>query len=81
MQKIIVLPHQSEYMQAPYLFPEKRWFFFVCGYGSGKTKANVIALLYAVKQLQDKKDRSGDHARLMVAEYTLAHLNKTFLCI
>jgi hypothetical protein len=79
MQKIIVLPHQSEYMQAPYLFPEKRWFFFVCGYGSGKTKANVIALLYAVKQLQGKKDRAGDYARLIVAGYTLAHLNKTFL--
>jgi hypothetical protein len=79
MQKIIVLPHQSEYMQAPYLFPEKRWFFFVCGYGAGKTKANVISLLYAVKQLQNKKDRSGDYARLMVAGYTLAHLNKTFL--
>jgi hypothetical protein len=79
MQKIIVLPHQSEYMQAPYLFPEKRWFFFVCGYAAGKTKANVIALLYAVKGLQGKKDRSGDYARLMVAGYTLAHLNKTFL--
>jgi hypothetical protein len=66
-------------MQAPYLFPEKRWFFFVCGYGSGKTKANVFSLLYTVKRLQGKKDRSGDYARLMVAGYTLAHLNKTFL--
>jgi hypothetical protein len=79
MQKITVLPHQSEYMLAPYLFPEKRWFFFVCGYAAGKTKANVISLLYAVKQLQGKKDRSGDYARLIVAGYTLAHLNKTFL--
>jgi hypothetical protein len=79
MNKVIVLPHQSEYMQAPYLFPEKRWFFFVCGYGSGKTKGNVISLLYAVKQLQGKKDRSGDYARLIVAGITLAHLNKTFL--
>jgi hypothetical protein len=79
MQKIFVMPHQSEYMQAPYLFPEKRWFFFLCGYAAGKTKANVIALLYAVKQLQGKKDRSGDYARLIVAGITLAHLNKTFL--
>jgi hypothetical protein len=79
MNKVIVLPHQSSYMQAPYLFPEKRWFFLVCGYGSGKTKANVFSLLYAVKRLQGKKDRSGDYARLMVAGYTLAHLNKTFL--
>jgi hypothetical protein len=66
-------------MQAPYIFPEKRWFFFVCGYAAGKTKANVISLLYAVKQLQGKKDRSGDYARIIVAGITLAHLNKTFL--
>jgi hypothetical protein len=79
MQKVIVLPHQSGYLQAPYLFLEKRWFFFVCGYGSGKTRGNVIALLYAVKRLQGKKDRGGDYARLMVAGYTLSHLNKTFL--
>jgi hypothetical protein len=79
MQNIYVLHHQSKYMQAPYLFPEKRWFFFVCGYAAGKTKANVISLLYAVKQLQGRKDRSGDYARLIVAGITLAHLNKTFL--
>jgi hypothetical protein len=66
-------------MQAPYLFPEKRWFFMVCGYGAGKTRANVIALVNAVKRLQGKKDRAGDYARLIVAGYTLAHLNKTFL--
>jgi hypothetical protein len=79
MKKVMVLPHQGEYMQAPYLFPEKRWFFLVCGYGAGKTRANVFALLYAVKRLQGKKDRAGDYARLIIAGYTLAHLNKTFL--
>jgi hypothetical protein len=79
MQNIYILPHQSEYMQAPYLFPEKRWFFFVCGYAAGKTKSNVFSLLYAVKQLQGKKDRSGDYARIIVAGITLAHLNKTLL--
>jgi hypothetical protein len=47
--------------------------------GAGKTRANVIALLYAVKRLQGKKDRAGDYARIIVAGYTLAHLNKTFL--
>lgn len=79
MQKVIVLPHQSKYMLSPYLFPEKRWFFLVCGYGAGKTRANVYALLNAVKRLQGKKDRAGDYARLMVAGFTMAHLNKTFL--
>jgi hypothetical protein len=32
-----------------------------------------------VKRLQGKKDRAGDYARIIVAGYTLAHLNKTFL--
>jgi hypothetical protein len=66
-------------MQAPYLFPKIRYFMLCCGYGAGKTRANVLALLYAVKNLQGKKDRAGDYARLMVAGYTLSHLNKTFL--
>ena len=79
MQKVILLEHQSTYLQAPYLFPETRWFFLVCGYGAGKTRANVFALLYAVKRLQGKKARAGNYVRLMVAGYTLAHLNKTFL--
>jgi hypothetical protein len=79
MKNVYLLRHQSAYMQAPYLYPETRWFFLVCGYGAGKTRANVFALLYAVKKLQGKKDYSGDYARLMVAGYTLAHLNKTFL--
>jgi hypothetical protein len=79
MQKAALLEHQSAYMQAPYLFPDKRWFFLVCGYGAGKTRANVFSLLYAVKRLQGKRDRAGDYVRLIVAGYTLAHLNKTFL--
>ena len=29
--------------------------------------------------LQGKKDRAGDYARIIVAGYTLSHLNKTFL--
>jgi hypothetical protein len=74
-----MLPHQSRYMQAPYLFPGIRYFFLCCGYGSGKTRANAMALLYAVKNLQGKKDRAGDYARIIVAGYTLAHLNKTLL--
>jgi hypothetical protein len=79
MKNMVVLPHQSQYMQAPGLFPEVSWFFLCCGYGAGKTRANVIALLYDVKRLQGKKDRAGDHVRLMVCGTTLSHLEKTFL--
>jgi len=79
MQNVVVLPHQSHYMQAPFLFPEIRWFFLCCGYGAGKTRADVIALCNDIKRLQGKKDRAGDYARLMVCGYTLSHLEKTFL--
>jgi hypothetical protein len=51
----------------------------VAGYGAGKSRANAIAILYWTKKLQGKKDRAGDGARLMIAGYTLAHLNKTLL--
>ena len=79
MKNIVMLPHQSRFVQAPGLFPEIRFFFFVGGYGSGKTRANVYALLWNINILNGKKDRAGDYARIIVAGITLAHLNKTFL--
>jgi hypothetical protein len=79
MQIVKLLPHQSWYIQAPFLCPEVTTFMLVCGYGAGKTRGNVLAVLSAVKRLQGKKDRAGDYARLIVAGYTLSHLNKTFL--
>jgi hypothetical protein len=79
MQTVKMLPHQGLYLQAPYLFPEVTYFLLVCGYGAGKTRANVFAALHAIKRLQGKKDQAGDYARIIVAGYTLSHLNKTFL--
>ena len=79
MRNVLILPHQGHYMQAPALFPEVRFFFLCCGYGAGKTRADVIAALHDVKRLQHKKDRAGDYARLLVCGYTLSHLEKTFL--
>ena len=79
MKNVLVLPHQSHYMQAPFLFPEVRWFFLCCGYGAGKTRADTIAINNDIARLQGKKDRAGDYARLMVCGYTLSHLEKTLL--
>ena len=79
MKNVFVLPHQGYYMQAPQLFPDKRYFFLVCGYGAGKTQANVFAVLLNAKRLQGKKDRAGNYARIMVCGVTLSHLEKTFL--
>jgi hypothetical protein len=66
-------------MQSPFLFRDITYHFLCCGYGAGKTRANAMALIHAIKILQGKKDRAGDYARLIVAGYTLAHLNKTLL--
>jgi len=79
MRNVLVLPHQGYYLQAPSLFPEIRWFFLICGYGAGKTQANVFAVLNDVKRLQGKKNKAGSFARLMVCGYTLSHLEKTFM--
>jgi hypothetical protein len=79
MQNVAMLPHQSRYVLIPYLYPEIRYHLLLCGYGAGKTRANTLAVLYAVKILQGKKDRAGDYARIMIAGYTLKHLNRTIL--
>ena len=79
MQTIKLLPHQSLYIQAPLLYPQQRYFFLLCGYGACKTRANVFLTLHWVKKLQNKKDIAGDYARILVAGYTLSHLEATFL--
>ena len=79
MKNVLMLPHQSQYIQAPELFPEIKWFFLCCGYGAGKTRADVFAPINDIKRLQGKKDRAGDNARLMICGFTLSHLEKTLL--
>jgi hypothetical protein len=61
------------------LFPEKRWFIAVAGYGSGKTSGLVCMLEYYIKALEGKRDKDGRRPRIMLAGVTLAHLQKTTL--
>lgn len=79
MYKKLLLPHQGRFIQAPFLFPEKRWFVLVAGYGAGKTSSNAFLLEYLCKALQGKKDREGHRPRVMLGGVTLAHLEKTTL--
>lgn len=76
---VLLIPHQETYIQSYENFPEKRWHMLVTGFGGGKTRANTILCLKLINQLQGKKDRAGDGARIIVAGYTLAHLEKTFM--
>jgi hypothetical protein len=79
MLNVKLLPHQRNYLVAPYLFPEIRFFLLCAGYGAGKTRSNVFDALHLVKRLQNKKDVAGDYARIIVAGSTLSRLESTFL--
>ena len=76
---VLLVPHQEIYLQSWKNFPEIRWHMLVTGFGGGKTRANVILTLMLVRELQGLKDRAGDGARIIVAGYTLLHLERTFL--
>jgi hypothetical protein len=79
LYKKVLLPHQGLFLQAPFLFPEKRWFMLVAGYGAGKTSSIAYLILHLCKILQGKKDREGHRPRIMLGGVTLSHLEKTTL--
>lgn len=79
MTDVHLMTAQSAYLMAPEIYKNIRWFFLCAGYGYGKTFSNVTAVLHDIERLQDKKDSSGAGARLIVAGFTLAHLELTFM--
>ena len=76
---VLLVPHQEIYLQSWRNFPEIRWHMLVTGFGGGKTRANVILTLMLIRELQGLKDRAGDFARIIVAGFTLLHLERTFI--
>ena len=79
MKKKFLLPHQTQFMRAPYLFPEIRFFLFTAGYGAGKTSSVSTAVTYDMMMLKDKRDREGRRPRLGLGGKSLGHLVKTTL--
>jgi hypothetical protein len=79
VKKKFLFTHQTQFMLAPYLFPEKRFFIFTAGYGAGKTSSVASAVLYDINLLKDKKDREGRRPRLGLGGKSLGHLVKTTL--
>lgn len=79
MKKKFLLSHQTLFMRAPYLFPEKRFFVFTAGYGSGKTSSISTCILHDIAMLKDKRDREGRRPRLGLGGKSLGHLIKTTL--
>ena len=79
MKKKFLLTHQTQFMRAPYLFPETRFFVFTAGYGAGKTSSVAAAVLYDMYKLKDAKDKEGRRPRLGLGGKSLGHLVKTTL--
>lgn len=79
MIKKLLLPHQGYFMQAPFLFPEKRYHLLVAGYGAGKTSSIALSVERQIRMVQGKRDREGHRPRILLGGVTLAHLEKTTL--
>jgi hypothetical protein len=73
-----LLPHQSAFIQAPYKFPEVRFFFLIAGYAAGKTSALVDATINAILYFGGKRDKEGKQPKIGVCGITLTFLKKTF---
>lgn len=77
MITVKLLPHQANLVQAPYVFPDIRFFFLLAGYASGKTSALAYAILYTTKLLLGKKDLEGHNPKLLIASKNLTFMKKT----
>ncbi len=77
-QIVKLLPHQASFVQAPYVFFEKRFFFLCGGFACGKTSSLVYAVMYAIKQLLGKKDKEGHNPKIMVCSKNITFLAKTW---
>lgn len=72
-----LLPHQGQFIQAPYVFPLLRFFFLIGGYACGKTSALQDAILHAIDYYHGKKDGEGKNPKIMVGGISLTFLRKT----
>jgi len=79
MQTKKLFTHQSLYIQAPFLYPDRRFHMLVAGYGAGKTSSNASKTEYVLRLLQGRRDKEGHRPRILVGGITLSHLEKTVL--
>lgn len=77
MNLVKLLPHQAEFLQAPFVFPEINFFFQVAGYASGKTSGMVKSIEHTVKLLLGKKDLEAHNPKVLVASKNLTFMKKT----
>jgi hypothetical protein len=79
VKRKLLLPHQSLFTQAPFLYPEKRFHFLVGGYGCGKTSSLASAWQKIAYTVNGKVDKEGRGPRILLGGINLGHLEKTTL--
>ena len=77
-QLVRLLDHQARLLQAPFVFPEKRFFIQCAGYGAGKTRGLVFLVAFAVKCLLGKKDKGGTNPKILIGSKNITFLAKTW---
>ena len=77
-QLVKLLNHQAQFLQAPYLLNDIRFFILCGGFACGKTSSLVYAVTFAVKNLLGKKDKEGHNPRIMVGSKNITFLAKTW---
>lgn len=77
-QTVKLLSHQARFVQAPYVFPDTRFFILCGGFACGKTSSLVYAVMHAIKLLLGKKDKEGHNPKIMVCSKNITFLAKTW---
>lgn len=77
MKKKMLLKHQGQFIQSPFLFPKTRFHILVAGYGAGKTSSISTAVENCVKLLQGRTDAEGHNPCIVLGGVSYAHLEKT----
>lgn len=72
-----LLKHQGAILQAPYVFPECRFFFLTAGYAAGKSSSLGDCILSAVKYFSGHKDKEGKLPKILLGGINLTFLLKT----
>ena len=77
-QLVRLLPHQSRFVQSPYVFDLIRFFILCGGYACGKTSSLVYSVMNTVKNLLGKTDTEGHNPKLLVCSKNITFLSKTW---
>lgn len=77
-QIVKLLNHQARFVQAPFVYPDKRFFILCGGYACGKTSSLVYSTMNIIKNLLGKKDAEGHNPKILVCSKNITFLAKTW---